>query len=109
MKLHFIIKSDSELISYEAMALAFLFASFEHEIQIELADDVTALLLDDRTRLHGMAKSTPLYDIPAIWVTDPDTLLSKISENTRADFLPVLIKKPTDGAIFNDFDSVLIF
>ncbi|MDO4426531.1 MAG: hypothetical protein Q4B88_00225 [Moraxella sp.] len=109
MKLHFIIKSDSELIGYEAMALAFLFASFEHEVQLELKKPALSLLLDDSTRLHGMVKSTPLYDIPAVWVEDCGILLEKITEHDRADFSSVLTEKPTDSTVLNGFDSVLVF
>lgn len=66
MKILIKITTDSELISYEALSLAFLLASFDHSVQVYF--DNTATLADSRTRSYGMVQSFMLYDMPTAWV-----------------------------------------
>ena len=61
------IKSDSELITYEAIALGFTLASFDHEVQIYFTDKSSIVLADSESRLYGMVQSLELYDLPKAW------------------------------------------
>lgn len=68
MKILITIDTDSELIAYEAMALAMLLASFDHIVQLQITTTTLPLLLDASTRIYGMLQSLPLYDMSPVWV-----------------------------------------
>lgn len=92
------ITTDSELISYEAVGLAFVLASFDHHVQILLVESSRALFLDEKTRIFGMIQSLELYDLPQAWV-DFDVFDVDVLQNTqKVDTLPL-----------QQFDSVLEF
>lgn len=58
------IASSSELKCYEAIALAFTLASFDHEVQLNFHGDSLIVLQDATSRLFGMVQSLELYDLP---------------------------------------------
>lgn len=92
------ITTDSELISYEAVSLAFVLASFDHHVQILLMQSSWALFLDEKTRIFGMIQSLELYDLPQAWV-DFDVSDVDVLQNTqKVETLPL-----------QQFDSVLEF
>lgn len=92
------ITTDSELISYEAISLAFVLASFDHHVQILLTVGSRTLFLDDSTRIFGMIQSLALYDLPQAWV-DFDVSNVDVLQNTqKVETLPL-----------QQFDSVLEF
>lgn len=92
------ITTDSELISYEAISLAFVLASFDHHVQILLTVGSHTLFLDENTRIFGMIQSLELYDLPQAWV-DFDVSDVDVLQNTqKVDTLPL-----------QQFDSVLEF
>ncbi|OAV12084.1 hypothetical protein D6D69_00465 [Moraxella catarrhalis] len=64
MKFLIHINTDSELISYEAIALALTLATFDHDVQIELGEKVLVLLNNPKSRIYGMIQSLALYDLP---------------------------------------------
>lgn len=97
------LQSDSELIGYEAISLAFVLASFDHRVQLHLKKPAHHLLLDNTTRLHGMAKSLDLYDMPALWLDDFETFNHKAIDEK---LLTLLRPAPTH---YPPFDSQLIF
>lgn len=63
------IQSDSELITYESVALGLTLASFDHEVQFYFMDSTASVLADETSRLYGMVQSLDLYDIPKAWAT----------------------------------------
>lgn len=97
--MHILIKinTDSELISYEAVALGLLLASFDHHIQ--LCFDNVDCLANPTTRVYGMVQSLPLYDLPKAWISKGYDSLDDVIKT-------VTEQKTTTGA---DFDSVLCF
>lgn len=70
MKILLYLSSDSELINYESISLAFVLASFDHIVQLKIAPNVLPVLSDPNSRLYGMIQSLSLYDLPAAWVDD---------------------------------------
>ena len=64
MKFLIHINTDSELIGYEAIALALTLATFDHDVQLELGEKVLVLLTNPESRLYGMIQSLALYDLP---------------------------------------------
>ena len=100
MNILIIIDTDSELIAYEAMALAMLLASFDHAVQLQLGAITRTLLTDTRTRLYGMIQSLPLYDLPPAWVCfSTDGLDTPVAQ----------VLHTVDTAYTDDFDSTLTF
>lgn len=67
MKFLIKIQTDSELIGYEAIALGFTLASFDHEVQFYLTGESYWLLTERQSRLYGMIQSLELYDLPKAW------------------------------------------
>lgn len=94
------IHTDSELIGYEAVALAFLLASFDHQVQLYLGGASEALLKDNSTRLFGMIQSLALYDMPMAWTVFD-----------VGDFDPVItaVLQSVQNVNVDEFDSVLEF
>lgn len=70
MKLLLTITTSSELISYEALALAFFLASFDHQIQVWFKGASDEILNDTTSRVYGMVQSLALYDLPPAWADD---------------------------------------
>ena len=96
------IDTNSELISYEAVALAFVLASFEHKVQLYFDGQSIEVLSDPASRVYGMVQSLSLYEMPVAWLgtkIDPSQLDTQI----MAQFVPV----PT--TLEQSFDSVLRF
>lgn len=91
------ITTDSELISYEAIALAFLLASFDHKVQ--LVFDNTDCLTNPANRIYGMVQSLALYDLPKAWVTQNNNTLD-------AAIQAVTEHKPYDSS---HFDGIICF
>lgn len=58
------IKTDSELVGYEALSLAMTLATFDHGVQLIFADESWRLLADKTSRVYGMIQSLELYDMP---------------------------------------------
>lgn len=58
------IKTDSELVGYEAMSLAMTLATFDHDVQVVFTDESWRLLADKTSRVYGMIQSLELYDMP---------------------------------------------
>lgn len=67
MKFLIKINHDSELICYEAIALAFTLATFDHQVQLSFGKKSLPVLLDATSRLYGMIQSLSLYDLPPAW------------------------------------------
>lgn len=95
--------SGNELICYESMALAFVLASFDYYVQLHITKAATAVLDSPDSRLHGMAKSLALYDMPPLWLDD----LSMLSHKT---LYPVCQPTPTAfKSLIAPYGSVLYF
>lgn len=92
------ITTDSELISYEAVSLAFVLASFDHHVQILLTQSSRALFLDEKTRIFGMIQSLALYDLPQAWVDFDMSTIDVLQNTQKVETLPL-----------QQFDSVLEF
>ncbi|WP_066799823.1 hypothetical protein [Moraxella oblonga] len=92
------IQTNSELISYEAISLAFVLASFDHKIQLMLGINSRSLFLDKGTRIYGMIQSLDLYDLPQAWV-DFDVSDVDVLQNTQK----------VDILNLQNFDSILEF
>ncbi|WP_367103284.1 hypothetical protein [uncultured Psychrobacter sp.] len=70
MKLLIQLRTATEIASYEGCALALTLATFGHEVQLYLDAPVFGLLMQPKSRLHGMIQSLELYDIPPAWLPD---------------------------------------
>lgn len=64
------IHAPSELLLYEALALALTLVSFDHRVQLLLNPTTYGQLLAKNTRVSGMIESLPLYDLPTVWLQD---------------------------------------
>lgn len=101
MKFLINIHSNSELITYEAIALGFTLASFDHDVQFYFKSSSKNILKDTHSRLYGMLQSLDLYDLSKAWANfDIDDLDDKIQT--------ALVKKDNQPNP-TDFDSVLDF
>lgn len=101
MKILIHLTSDSELIAYEALSLAFTFATFDHKVELLLSGNSQTLLTDHTSRLYGMIQSLDLYDIPKAHHQFDDISV----------FDTAIIAHIDDGDIENksSFDSILTF
>lgn len=95
MHIYLHLQSDKELICYEAMALSFVLASFEHLVQVHLTGDALEVLCDPKSRLYGMAQSLTLYDMPPLWLDDLSPLaqlpaLHSVCQPTPSDYLSLV-------------------
>ncbi|MDO4895897.1 MAG: hypothetical protein Q3971_00935 [Moraxella sp.] len=97
MKILIHLHTGSELMSFEAISLGFVLASFDHHVQFYLSGDSRDVLSDPTSRLYGMIQSLSLYDIPKAWADFdvPDTLASFF--------------EPLDFDKTDDFDTRLTF
>lgn len=64
------IHAPSELLLYEALALALTLASFDHQVQLLFRPSTYGQLLAKGSRVVGMIESLPLYDLPTVWLED---------------------------------------
>ncbi len=95
------IQTDSELIGYEALALAFLLASFDHPVQLSFSGASATLLADPKSRVYGMIQSLDLYDLPPA--------ISLLDDVDRLDS-QIIGAFNLDAKInYSDYDSVLNF
>ncbi len=101
MKFLITINTDSELISYEAIALAFTLATFDHAVQLSFGKDGLTVLMDESTRIYGMVQSLELYDLPKAYheFGDEPTKLNPAIQAVLTVGLPML----------DDYDTVLNF
>lgn len=103
MKFLINIGSDSELITYEAVALGFVLASFDHTVQFLFTDHSLNVLQDPTSRVYGMVQSLELYDIDVAWVDFSVDKLASLDSSIK----PMIIATPDYQA--TDFDTVLTF
>lgn len=87
MKFTIQIHSDSELITYEAIALAFTLASFDHSVQLCFGGASSAVLMDNKSRLYGMLQSLELYDLPKAVHTFSADVFAQFDEPIRDCFV----------------------
>lgn len=96
------IKTNSELISYEALALAFVLASFDTAVQLCFSGQSGEVLADSASRVYGMVQSLALYELPAAWIDD------KI-DRTLLDDVILAVTQPIGVIDVGQFDVVLSF
>lgn len=101
MKFLITINTDSELISYEAIALAFTLATFDHTVQLSFGKNILTVLMDTSTRIYGMVQSLELYDLPLAYHEFGDDF-GKLNPAIQA----VLT---TGVPVLDDYDTVLTF
>ncbi|AWY19823.1 hypothetical protein [Moraxella bovis] len=98
--------SDNELIAYEALALAFVLATFDHDITLFLDTPTHLLLGDPDSRIYGMIQSLDLYDIEKAWHGFTDEQMARFDDDIRHALAD-------ERCVFYDkralFDSVLEF
>lgn len=107
MKILLKIKSNQELICYEAISLAMTLATFDHQVQVWLTAPTFNVLLDPNSRLTGMVKSLELYDLPPAWL-DEDVFSGWVTGMVDEGVASQLAIVP-EGIDINDFDEVLTF
>lgn len=74
------IKTDSELVGYEALSLAMTLATFDHGVQLIFADESWRLLADKTSRVYGMIQSLELYDMPMAMADFVDEQWAKLDD-----------------------------
>lgn len=96
------IKTNSELISYEALALAFVLASFDNVVQVHFTGQSGEVLSDNTSRVYGMIQSLALYDMPKAWIDDEinHSLLDNVIRTAT---------QPVSAIDAQQFDTVLNF
>ena len=96
MKLLIQLRTPTEMSSYEGCALALTLATFGHQVQLYLDAPVFGLLMQPKSRLHGMIQS--LDDVFSGWVTGmlPNDLAAQLT------FVPEVVDT-------QDFDQILTF
>lgn len=105
MKFLIHIQSGSELITYEALSLAFVLASFEHLVTLYFSHDSIEVLTDPTSRLYGMVQSLQLYDIEKAYLSQ------KFDKTRLDDKILARIQTLSSTQLLDDqlFDSVLYF
>ena len=109
MKILLTINADTLLQGYEALAMAFALAVFEHEVQLVIEPSMLAQVLAQPTgKLANMLGSLALYDMPTAWLASADwaTLTRWRHAEPRQDFdwLANVAPMPTHAS---DFDMTL--
>lgn len=98
--------TDNELIAYEALALAFTMATFDHDVQLFISKPTQLLLIDKQSRIYGMMQSLDLYDMNRAWHDFDDKILMLFDDKIRQ----TMTDEPN---VFDDkralFDSVIEF
>lgn len=107
MKLLIQLRTPTEMASYEGCALAFTLATFGHEVQLYLDAPVFGLLMQPKSRLHGMIQALNLYDMPAAWLPD-DVFSGWLTGMVPADLASQLILIP-EVVNSQDFEQILTF
>ncbi len=101
MKILVILQSSDELLAYEGLSLAFLLASFDHHVSLQMHGKLVPLLQSQSGCIYGMLQAIALYDI------------SHISVSCYADFatldsaITALLHEETPD--ISAFDGVLSF
>ena len=107
MKLLIQLHTPTEMASYEGCALALTLATFGHEVQLYLDAPVFGLLMQPKSRLHGMIQSLELYDMPAAWLPD-DVFSGWITGMVPKDLASQLTLIP-ERINSQDFEQILTF
>ncbi|WP_201526062.1 hypothetical protein [Psychrobacter frigidicola] len=107
MKLLIQLRTDSEIASYEGCALALTLATFGHEVQLYLGAPVFGLLMQPKSRLHGMIQSLELYDMPAAWL--PDDVFSGWLTGMLPNDLATQLMLIPEVVNAQDFEQILTF
>lgn len=105
MKILIALTNPLPLIIHETLTLGFALASFGHEIQLELGNDVAQqLLANPDNALTKMLASLDLYDIPPAWISAEiyQQFFSILPDNLTSQ----MIQKPEN---FAEFDSRIFF
>lgn len=98
MKILIELCSADELLSYEAISLAFVLASFGEAVSLLIAPTLAPLLEDKSMRAFGMLQAVAFYDIDKVFVYDIAAF------DTLAALVPLSL---FDDTVF--YDSVLRF
>ncbi|WP_367108781.1 hypothetical protein [uncultured Psychrobacter sp.] len=107
MKLLIQLRTATEIASYEGCALALTLATFGHEVQLYLDAPVFGLLMQPKSRLHGMIQSLELYDIPPAWLPD-DVFSGWVTGMLPSDLAAQLMLIP-EVIDSRDFAQILTF
>ena len=107
MKMLIQLRTATETASYEGCALALTLATFGHEIQLYLDAPVFGVLMQPKSRLHGMIQSLELYDMPAAWLPD-DVFSGWVTGMIPLDLARQLTVIP-ESIDTNDFEEILTF
>ncbi len=107
MKLLIQLRTATEMASYEGCALALTLATFGHEVQLYLDAPVFGLLMQPKSRLHGMIQSLELYDMPAAWL--PDDVYSGWLTGMLPNDLATQLTLVPEVIEANDFEQILTF
>lgn len=107
MKLLIELRSPTEMATYEGCALAMTLATFGHDVQLYLDASVFGVLLQPKSRLHGMIQSLELYDMPAAWLPN-DVFSGWLHAMIPSDLATHLTSVPETIAP-QDFEQILTF
>ncbi|WP_435978585.1 hypothetical protein [Psychrobacter sp. DM4] len=107
MKILIQLRTPTEMASYEGCALALTLATFEHEVQLYLDASVFGLLMQPKSRLHGMMQSLDLYDMPPAWL--PDDVFSGWITGMLPSELAAQLTLVPEVIDSQEFDQVLTF
>ncbi len=107
MKMLIQLRTATETASYEGCALALTLATFGHEVQLYLDAPVFGVLMQPKSRLHGMIQSLELYDMPAAWLPD-DVFSGWVTGMIPHDLASQLTLIP-ERIDTNDFEQILTF
>lgn len=107
MKILIQLRTPTEMASYEGCALALTLATFEHEVQLYLDASVFGLLMQPKSRLHGMMQSLDLYDMPPAWL--PDDVFSGWITGMLPSELAAQLTLVPEVIDSQKFDQVLTF
>lgn len=107
MKILIQLRTPTEMASYEGCALALTLATFDHQVQLYLDAPVFGLLMQPKSRLHGMIQSLALYDMPAAWLPNDvfsGWLVGMVPSEIAAQL--ILIPEVIDS---REFEQILSF
>ncbi|MFC6204520.1 hypothetical protein ACFPZK_07345 [Psychrobacter urativorans] len=107
MKLLIQLRTPTEMASYEGCALALTLATFGHQVQLYLDAPVFGLLMQPKSRLHGMIQSLELYDMPAAWLPN-DVFSGWLTGMVPLDLASQLMLIP-EVVNSQDFEQILTF
>lgn len=108
MKILIALTNPLPLVIHETLTLGFALASFGHEVQFALEDEVASQLLADiETTLTKMLTSLELYDIPPAWVTT--AIYQKFAPSLSVSLRSQILPKPADCVGSTVFDTTISF